>query len=70
MNGDTHLFTDREIFGFVKQRRLIKKRPVSHQKPLVELIPGDYVVHIEHGIARFAGVITIPSNNIEKEYGP
>jgi len=68
MNGDTHLFTDREIFGFVKQRRLIKKRPVSHQKPLVELIPGDYVVHIEHGIARFAGVITIPSNNIEKEY--
>ena len=68
MNGDTHLFTDREIFGFVKQRRLIKKRPVSHQKLLVELIPGNYVVHIEHGIARFAGVITIPSNNIEKEY--
>lgn len=68
LNDDTHLFTDREIFGFVKQRRLIKKRPVSHRKLLIELIPGDYVVHIEHGIARFAGVTTIRSNNIEKEY--
>ena len=68
MNSDTHLFTDGEIFGFIKQRRLTKKRPVPHQKFLIELIPGDYVVHIEHGIARFAGVITMSTDNTEKEY--
>jgi len=68
MNDDTHLFTDREIFGFVKQRRLTKKRPVSHKRLLAELTPGDYVVHIEHGIARFAGVITMRSNNTKKEF--
>ena len=68
MNNDTHLLTDREIFGFVKERRLIKKRPASHQKLLTELIPGDYVVHIEHGIARFAGITTMQTNNTEKEY--
>ncbi|UCC90910.1 MAG: DEAD/DEAH box helicase, partial [Dehalococcoidia bacterium] len=68
MNNDTHLFTDSEIFGFIKQRRLLKKRPVPHQKLLIELIPGDYVVHIEHGIARFAGVTTMRTDNTEKEY--
>jgi len=66
--NDTYLFTDNEIFGFIKQRRLFKKRPVPHQKLLIELIPGDYVVHIEHGIARFAGVTTMRTDNTEKEY--
>ena len=68
MNNDTYLFTDNEIFGFIKQRRLLKKRPVPHQKLLIELIPGDYVVHIEHGIARFAGVTTLRTDSTEKEY--
>ncbi len=68
MNGDTYLFTDAEIFGFVKQRRLAKKRPVPHQKLFVDITPGDYVVHIEHGIAKFANVITMSTDSIEKEY--
>ena len=65
---NTHMVTDAEIFGFVKQRRLIKKRPVPRHKLLVDMTPGDYVVHIEHGIARFAGVITMSTDSIEKEY--
>ena len=66
--NNTYLFTDGEIFGFIKQRRLLKKRPVPRQKLLIELIPGDYVVHIEHGIARFAGVTTLRTDSTEKEY--
>ena len=68
MNGNTHLFTDDEIFGFMKQRRLVKKRPVPRQKLYVDITPGDYVVHVEHGIARFAGVTTMSSNKVEREY--
>ncbi len=68
MNNDTHLFTDAEIFGFVKQRRLIKKRPVPRRKLFVDITPGDYVVHIEHGIAKFIGVTTLSTNNTEKDY--
>ena len=68
MNNETHLFTDAEIFGFIKQRRLMKRRPVSHHKLLIDLAPGDYVVHIEHGIAKFAGVIKMSTENSEKEY--
>ena len=37
MNGRSHLFTDYEIFGFSKERRLSKKRPASHQRLLNDL---------------------------------
>ena len=46
MNDDTHLFTDAEIFGFIKQRRVMKKRMVPHHKLAIDLVPGDHVVHI------------------------
>jgi transcription-repair coupling factor (superfamily II helicase) len=68
MNGDIHLLTDAEIFGFIKQRRPFKKRPVPHHRLFMDITPGDYVVHVEHGIARFAGVRTMTANNVEKEY--
>ncbi len=68
MNGDTHLFTDDEIFGFLKQRRLAKRHPVPRHRLVVDITPGDYVVHIEHGIARFAGVTTLSTNRIAREY--
>ncbi|MBA7594358.1 Transcription-repair-coupling factor [subsurface metagenome] len=68
MNKEAHLFTDAEIFGFIKQRRLVKRRPVPHHQFLIELTPGDYVVHVEHGIAKFAGVIKRGNENSQREY--
>jgi transcription-repair coupling factor (superfamily II helicase) len=68
MSGNTHLLTDYEIFGFRKERRTVRKHPVSRQKLLMELVPGDYVVHIEHGIARFSGMTTLETNNRQREY--
>jgi len=68
LGNHTTLFTDAEVFGFIKQRRLIKRRPVPHHKLTLELAPGDYVVHIEHGIARFAGVTRMSSESSEREY--
>jgi transcription-repair coupling factor (superfamily II helicase) len=68
MNGETHIFTDAEIFGFIKHRRLVKRRPVPHHQFLIELTPGDYVVHVEHGIAKFAGVTRMGNENRQREY--
>jgi transcription-repair coupling factor (superfamily II helicase) len=65
---NTTLFTDAEIFGFIKQRRLIKRRAVPHHRLTLELAPGDYVVHVEHGIARFAGVTRRSTESSQKEY--
>ncbi len=68
MNGSTHLLTDYEIFGFRKEPRTVRKYPVPRQKLLMELVPGDYVVHIEHGIARFSGLTTLETANRQREY--
>ncbi len=68
MNRETYLFTDAEIFGFVKQRRQVKKHPVPRQKLFVDIAPGDYVVHVEHGIAKFTEVRTLRRDGNEREY--
>jgi len=68
LDNRTTLLTDAEVFGFIKQRRLIKRRPVPHHKFVIEFAPGDYVVHVEHGIARFAGVTRMGTEDSEKEY--
>jgi transcription-repair coupling factor (superfamily II helicase) len=62
------LITDVELFGFVKQPRAGKKRPISHQWFLPQLAPGDYVVHVDHGIARFHGLARRSSEGMEREY--
>ncbi|MCJ7426175.1 MAG: transcription-repair coupling factor [Dehalococcoidales bacterium] len=68
MDNETFLLTDAEIFGFIKHRRLVKRRPVPHHQFLIELAPGDYVVHVEHGIAKFAGVTRMANENSQREY--
>ncbi len=68
MDNHTTLFTDAEVFGFIKQRRLIKRRAVPHHRFVIEFAPGDYVVHVEHGIGRFAGVTRMSTEDSEKEY--
>jgi transcription-repair coupling factor (superfamily II helicase) len=62
------LITDVELFGFVKQPRAGKKRPIPRQWFLPQLAPGDYVVHIDHGIARFHGLAMMSSDGMEREY--
>ena len=53
------LFTDKEIFGYVKQRRASRRRPVKKEAFASEIRVGEYVVHIDHGIGRFVGVTTM-----------
>ena len=65
---DLTLLTDTEIFGFTKQRRALPRRGVDRQAFLAELAPGDHVVHVEHGIARFAGLVRLTFDGHEREY--
>ncbi|HSW58316.1 MAG TPA: transcription-repair coupling factor, partial [Dehalococcoidales bacterium] len=66
--GNIHLLTDREIFGFIKERRFLKKRSVKRYKLLVDIKPGDYVVHIEHGIGQFTGIQNMNAGDAQKEF--
>src|SRR2546423_11680564 len=47
------LVTDRELFGSVRVRRPKAMRRVVPRDILERLTPGDLVVHIDHGIARY-----------------
>ena len=69
-DGDAPLevLTDSEIFGFSKQRRPAPRRTINRDAFLAELSQGGYVVHIDHGIARFAGLIRRTVDGIEREY--
>ncbi|MDY6893523.1 MAG: transcription-repair coupling factor [Chloroflexota bacterium] len=66
--GGDIIFSDVEIFGFAKKRRSLTKRPARHESLLSELSYGDYVVHIDHGIARFSGLTKLNLDNGEHEY--
>ena len=45
--------TDRELFGNVRVRRPKAMRRVVPRDILERLVPGDLVVHIDHGVARY-----------------
>ncbi|HEX9896239.1 MAG TPA: transcription-repair coupling factor [Dehalococcoidales bacterium] len=68
LDDKTVLFTDSEIFGFTKAQRFQKKRPVAHHKLFADIKPGDYVVHIEHGIGEFTGFTTLTTTGAPREY--
>jgi transcription-repair coupling factor (superfamily II helicase) len=65
---DLTLLTDTEIFGFTKQRRALPRRGIDRQAFLSELAAGDHVVHVEHGIARFVGLVRLTFDGHEREY--
>ena len=67
LNGnDLGLLSDSELFGMAKERRARPKTPVKREAYLSELIPGAYVVHVDHGIARFAGTSRLAVSEAEE----
>ena len=59
------VMSDAEVFGIQKERRRIRKRPIRKGPALEQLKPGSYVVHIEHGVARFVGTKVMGSEGEE-----
>lgn len=68
-DGRTAVWTDFEIFGFRKQPRRSSGRSVSERRSFAQsLVPGEFVVHIDHGIAKFTGLVRMEVQEIEREY--
>jgi len=63
-----HFYTDTEIFGWSKRRNAQRRKPVTPASFLAEVNPGDYVVHQEHGIGRFEGLVKMNMTGVEREY--
>ncbi|HRW62082.1 MAG TPA: transcription-repair coupling factor [Bacteroidales bacterium] len=64
------VYTDHQIFGryhkFKIKSSLSKKEQLTIQE-LTNLHPGDYVVHIDHGIGKFGGLEKIEKNGKKQE---
>ncbi len=63
-----YVYTDTEIFGWSRKRAAQRRRPVTPASFLSEVNPGDYVVHQEHGIGRFEGLVRLNMTGVEREY--
>lgn len=68
--SNLELWTDAELFGWArpKPRRIAKPRAVSPEAFFADLAVGDYVVHIDHGIGIFRGLVRLALNGPEREF--
>ncbi|NDJ61442.1 MAG: transcription-repair coupling factor, partial [Chloroflexi bacterium] len=69
--GETHVFTDAEIFGWSRpepRRRSAPKRARTPELAYADLNEGDFVVHVDYGVGRFAGMRRRTLENVVREY--
>ena len=65
-------FTDHQIFDRFHKYSLRSDRARSGKvalslKELNQFEPGDYVVHIDHGVGKFAGLVRLPNGDTTQE---
>ena len=68
----TAFFTDHQLFGRFHNYRLRSERARNGKvaltiKELKEFGIGDYIVHIDHGVGKFGGLVRIPNGNATQE---
>jgi transcription-repair coupling factor (superfamily II helicase) len=68
--SDLWFLTDAELFGWGKPRprRPQQSRALAPEVFFADITPGDYVVHMEHGIGQFQGLIKMSFEGVEREY--
>jgi len=65
----TLVLTDRELFGVQTVMRRPTRRSQTAARTFVEgLEEGQYVVHIEHGVGIYRGLVTLTTSGAAREY--
>ncbi len=64
------VITDSELFKQQpkKKTRAQKLTNAERIKSYSEIKPGDYIVHVHHGIGRFVGIETLETGGVHKDY--
>jgi transcription-repair coupling factor (superfamily II helicase) len=64
------LLTDNELFGWKRpeRRRLVRRRRLAPEVDFVDLLPGDYVVHVDYGVGVFRGLVKRAMDEAVREY--
>ena len=66
----THLITDSEVFGWERPQPRLRQRQVAEapESLYADLLEGDYVVHVDHGVGRFSGLVQRQLEGHEGEF--
>jgi transcription-repair coupling factor (superfamily II helicase) len=70
-NGETRLITDAELFGWERsepRRRRSARPPKAPESNFSDWQEGDFVVHVDYGIGRFAGMRRRTIEGNERQY--
>jgi transcription-repair coupling factor (superfamily II helicase) len=62
------VLSDHELFGAIRVRRLTPAKRVITRDLIGKLSPGDLVVHVDHGVARYAGMTQREYSGAVREY--
>src|SRR3989304_3788288 len=65
-----HVLTDGEIFGWARPqpRKRVRPRAITPEQFFADIQPGDYVVHVDHGIGVFQGLTNLTLEGVEGEF--
>ncbi|MCH7609538.1 MAG: transcription-repair coupling factor [Chloroflexi bacterium] len=65
-----HLITDAEIFGWSRPRprRRVRPQVPAPESAFADLELGNHVVHVDHGVGRFEGLVSRTLDSLEREY--
>lgn len=66
-----HFYTDTELFGWSKpqaRHRTHKQSRVAAEVFFADVKAGDFVVHLEHGIGTYDGLVTLKLDGVAREY--
>lgn len=69
-NANLVVITETEMFKQVQKKRVRQQTLANAEriKSYTDLKPGDYVVHVNHGIGQFTGIQTLEVDGVKQDY--
>jgi transcription-repair coupling factor (superfamily II helicase) len=68
VSGKLAVITETEIYGHRKKPSVQRQRVQDKMELFAELKTGDYVVHVNHGIGRYDGVVQLTIGDVKRDY--
>lgn len=69
VSGRLVVITESDIYGQQwKKPQRVRPRFAGRLKPYTDLKTGDYVVHVNHGIGRYMGIVSLNIGDVQKDY--
>ena len=65
ITGDTFVLTDREIDGYIYEKKRRSKKGIKYKK-VNQILAGDYVIHVQYGVGLYQGIETLDERDYLK----